>query len=67
MPKYFWGAGEQLHYFQGFGEPKQNSFRKQRKIFSGNWAYVLVLFSGSKGALTPPGGLLEGLTSIILI
>ena len=53
MPIYIWGAGEQLYYFQGFGEHKQNNFREQRKIFSGIWE-IWALFSGSKEALTPP-------------
>ena len=49
MLEYFWGAGDQLYYFQGFGEHEQNNFREQRKIFSESWGD-----SGSKGALTPP-------------
>ena len=55
IPKYFWGAGEQLYYFYGFGEREQNNFREQRKLFSGS----LVLFSDRKGVLISDGGLCE--------
>ena len=54
IPKYFWGAGEQLYYFYGIGEREQNNFREQRKIFSGS-----LIFSGSKGVLISHGGLCE--------
>ena len=55
IPKYFWGAGEQLYYLYAFGERKQNDFREQRKIFSER----PVLFSGSTGVLISHGGLCQ--------
>ena len=35
IPKDFWGAGEQLYYFYGFGEREQNNCREQRKNIFG--------------------------------
>ena len=53
---YFWGFGEKLNYFKGFWE--------QRQILLARWGHYLqgdgeinALFSGIKGAQTPPGGL----------
>ena len=62
MPIYIWGAGEQLYYFQGFGEHKQNNFREERKIFSGIWADLGIIFR-EQGSTNPAGGLMIGLNS----
>ena len=61
MPKYFWGAGEQLYYFQRFGEHEQNNFREQRKIFSGSWGDLGIIFreQGSTDPHPPRGGSLQ--------
>ena len=53
MPKYFWGAGEQLYYFQGFWEHEQNNFREQRKIFPGSLGDFGIIFR-EQGSTEPP-------------
>ena len=53
MPEYFWGAGEQLYYFRDFGSTNKIIFGSRGKYFRGA-GEIWVLFSGSKGALTPP-------------
>ena len=45
MPEYFCGAGEQLYHFQGLGKHEQNNFKEQRKIFSGSWGDLGIIFS----------------------
>ena len=57
MPEYFWGAGEQLYYFQGFGEHEENNLREQRKLFSRNWGNlgIIVKEQGSTDHLPPQG------------
>ena len=56
MPEYFWGAGEQLYYFQGFGEHEENNFREQRKTFSGSFGHY---FQGSGETDPHPLGALK--------
>ena len=66
MPEYFWGAGEQLYYFQGFGKRhEQNNFRQQRKVLSGSWGDSSIIFR-EQGSTDPHprggGGLINTYT-----
>ena len=55
----FGGFGEQLNYFWGFGEHKQNTFRELRQKKSGTWGDQSIIFRelGSKDdhQLSPGG------------
>ena len=50
---YFWGFGEKLNYFKGFGEQGKIILGSRGKYFQGS-GEINALFSGIKGAQTPP-------------
>ena len=51
---YFWGFGEKLNYFEGFGEQRQILLGRQGHYLQGD-GEIDALFSGIKGAQTPLG------------
>ena len=50
------GFGEQLNYFWGFGEHKQNTLRELKQKNSGIWGDQSIIFR-ELGSKDPPGGL----------
>ena len=52
---YFWVFGEILNYFYGFGERRQILLVRKGNYLQGS-GEINALFSGIKGAQTPPGG-----------
>ena len=52
---YFWGFWEKLNYFLGFGERRQILLGRQGHNLHGD-GEINALFSGIKGAQTPPQG-----------
>ena len=52
---YFWGSGEKLVFFKGFGEHKQNTLREPRQLFSGIWGDKCIIFR-DQGSTDPPWG-----------
>ena len=51
----FWGFGEKLNNFYGFGEQRQILLGRRSHYLQGD-GEINALFSGIKGAPTPPGG-----------
>ena len=41
---YFWGFGEKLYYFLGFGEQRKNTFREVRNFLSGILGDQCIIF-----------------------
>ena len=52
---YVWGFGEELNYFQGFGERRQILLGRRGHYLLGDDGEIIALFSGIKGAQTPWG------------
>ena len=52
---YFWGFGEKLNYIWGFGELRQILLGRRGHYLQGD-GEINALFSGIKGAQTPPLG-----------
>ena len=50
---YTFGMGEKQNYFLGIWGARANTFREPRKLFKG-FGEINALFSGIKGAQTPP-------------
>ena len=60
MPKYFWGAGEQLYYFQDSGSTVKLILGSRRKYFRGAREDLSITFR-EQWSSDSPGGVIKPL------